>query len=243
MSDLGTTSGLFVAGTDTGVGKTIVTAGLVRLALANGRRARAIKPIETGCSVRAGVLFPEDGALLCAASGGALTLDETAPFRFSFPASPYRAAAMEGKRLKLANVVEHVRTVAAGYDLTLVEGAGGLMVPIEERLMMIDLMERLAYPVLLVARTALGTVNHTMLSVEAMKRRAIKLAGIVFSCTSTPPGPEEEFIPREVARLAGDVPFAVLPFLSSEIIGDPSAIARIMADLWPEQTLKKWLGT
>jgi dethiobiotin synthetase len=235
--------GIFVAGSDTGVGKTVVAAGLTRLARRRGLRALAVKPIETGCPVRSGELHPEDGAFLARAIDDGLTLDECAPFRFSLPASPYRAAAMEGRRLKVGDPVEHVLTVAEDADLTVVEGAGGLFVPIEDRVMMIDLIERLGYPVILVARSALGTINHTLLSLEALAKREIDTLGVILSRTSARRGPEEEFTPRDLSRLIGEIPLAVLPHLEPEKRDDPDAIADAMDAQWREQTLKRWLGT
>jgi dethiobiotin synthetase len=234
--------GLFVAGTDTGVGKTIVAAGLVRLARKAGIRAIAIKPIETGCSLRSGVLFPEDGAFLADAAEKCLSLDQCVPFRFSLPASPARAAAQERRSLEMTDVEEHVRTLAQDMDLTVVEGAGGLMVPIQGGLMMIDLIESLGFSALLVGRTRLGTVNHTLLSLAALKERGIRVAGIVLSCSTSTSGPEEEFTPADLACLVEDVPVVVLPFLGSVIPGDPERIASAMAATWPEPLLNKWIG-
>ena len=243
MSDNPQRRGIFVAGTDTGVGKTVVAAGLTRLAWEKGLRVLAVKPIETGCPIRSGELYPEDGAFLARATDGDLTLDECAPSRFSLPASPYRAAAMEGKRLKVDDLVEHVLALAEGADLTVVEGAGGLLVPIEERLMMIDLIERLGYPVILVSRSALGTMNHTLLSLEALAKREIDTLGVILSRTSSQRGPEEEFTPRDLTRLVGEIPLAVLPYLETEKREDPNAIAAAMNAQWRKQTLKRWLGT
>ena len=235
--------GLFITGTDTGVGKTVVAAGLVSLARMRGLRARALKPVETGCPVKSGMLYPEDGILLQRASGEDLTLDECVPFRFSLPASPHRAAAMEGRNLKMFDVVEHVLALAEEADLTIVEGAGGLMVPLDEKTMMVDLIERLAFPALLVARTTLGTINHTLLSLEAHRRRGIPAAGIVLSGSSSTPGQEEEYTPRDLVRLVGEVPVAVLPNLSSEVVGDPDRIAATLSSLWSEHLLERWLGS
>jgi dethiobiotin synthetase len=234
--------GLFVTGTDTGVGKTLVAAGLVRLARKAGISAIALKPIETGCQVRSGIFFPEDGAFLADAAENQLSLDECAPFRFSLPASPARAAAMEGRSLKLTDVEEHVRTLAEDADLTIVEGAGGLMVPIQGRLMMIDLAERLGFPTLLVGRTKLGTINHTLLSLSALKHRGIQVAGIVLSCDDSNTGPEEEFTVSDLARLVEDVPVVALPFLAPEVTADAEKIASVMGAAWPERLVKQWIG-
>lgn len=225
--------GLFITGTDTGVGKSVVAAGLVRLARRAGLRAAGVKPVETGCVSRSGELYPEDGAFLTAASENELTLDQVTPFRFSLPASPARAAAMEGRKLNLSALVEHVISLEDYADFLVVEGAGGLMVPIQEDLMMIDLAERIGYPVLLVGRSRLGTLNHTLLSVHALRARNIKIAGIVLSCSFPDLGPEEEFTPRDLARLAKGIPVALLPFLNAEASKNPDAIADLMESILP----------
>ena len=141
------------------------------------------------------------------------------------------------------DVVEHVLALAEDADLTIVEGAGGLMVPVDEKTLMVDLIERLAFPALLVARTTLGTINHTLLSLEALQRRSIPAAGIVLSGGSSTPGPEEEYTPRDLVRLVGEVPVAVLPNLSSEVVGDPDRIAATLSSLWSEHLLERWLGS
>lgn len=233
---------LFITGTDTGVGKSIVAAGLVRLARMKGLRGVGVKPVETGCAVREGVLFPEDGAFLQKASEHDLTLDACAPFRFSLPASPARAAAMEGRRLDIAEMEEHIRAVAETAHFTAVEGAGGLMAPIQGDLMMIDLVERLGYPVLLVARTRLGTINHTLLSLRALNQRSIAVEGIVLSQTIDSIGPEEEYTPGDLARLVKDVPLVVLPYLNGEQASEPSRIAEAIKAAWPIEIVNRWLG-
>lgn len=230
--------GLFITGTDTGVGKSVVAAGLVRLARRAGLRAAGVKPVETGCVSRSGELYPEDGAFLAAASENELTLDHVTPFRFSLPASPARAAAMEGRKLNLSALVEHVISLEDYADFLVVEGAGGLMVPIQEDLMMIDLAERIGYPVLLVGRSRLGTLNHTLLSVHALRARNIKIAGIVLSCSFPDLGPEEEFTPRDLARLAKGIPVALLPFMNAEASKNPDAVANLMESHWPKEVLK-----
>jgi len=231
--------GIFVTGTDTGVGKTIIAAGMVRLAHKAGLRCVAIKPVETGCELRSGVLYPEDGALLVRASDGDISLDECTPVRFSMPASPARAAAMEGSRIFLSDLVEHALTVAERVDLLVVEGAGGLMVPIENKLMMIDLIQRLGFPVLLVARSRLGTINHTLLSVEALRHRGIELKGIVISCSDPSRGPEEELTVRDISVLVSPIPVLMLPHLSSERVDDPDRISSAMEMTWPREAVRR----
>jgi len=233
---------IFVTGTDTGVGKTLFAAGLVRLALRRGLVVKPLKPVETGCAIRSGMLYPEDGAFLVEASENRVSLDECTPFRFSLPASPYRAAALEGKRLFASDLVEHVLAVAETADLTVVEGAGGLMAPIDDDFMMIDLIERLGFPAILVARTRLGTINHTLLSVEALDRRGIELDGIVLSQSTPDRGPEEEYTLGDVERFVGDIPVVVLPFVSADYTRDSSRIAEILSAAVPKAILDRWVG-
>jgi len=234
--------GLFVAGADTGVGKTVVAAGLLRLARDRGGAVRAVKPIETGCPRQDGILCPQDGSFLREASGGEAGIEQVVPYRFSLPASPARAALAEKRSIETVDLVDLIKAGARNADLTVVEGAGGLMVPINGDTMMIDLAQRLGYPVVLAARTRLGTVNHTLLSLEALERRSIQIAAIVLSQTSPETGPEEEFTPKDIARFAKDSPVLVLPHLDSETVGDPARISTIMAESWPEEVINLLIG-
>jgi dethiobiotin synthetase len=188
------------------------------------------------------VLWPEDGALLREAGEHALTLEECAPFRFRLPASPYRAALAEGAFIDLGRVETHIRSLALAADLVIVEGAGGLMVPVTESALMIDLMQTLAYPVILVARTSLGTVNHTLLSVEALRNRGLTVAGIVLSRNSRKVGEEEEFTPSDISRFSGDIPVLVLPHLTKKQRSRPRTIAERMRRVWPREILAEWLS-
>jgi len=220
----------------------MVASGLTRLARKHGVRALAVKPIETGCALRNGVLFPEDGTALQEAAEKELTLDECVALRFTLPASAARAAAAEGLEIDLAEIRRHVSGIAGRGDFMVVEGAGGLMVPIQGRRMMIDLIEQLGYPALLVARTRLGTINHTLLSVHALQNRGIVIAGIVLSASSPDTGPEESSTPEDLARLVDDIPVAVLPYVHPEERRDPTLVAEIMEQEIPERVWRRWVG-
>lgn len=234
--------GLFVTGTDTGVGKTLVAAALVRLAKDRGLFAVGIKPVETGCEIRDGRLHPEDGWFLWHASDGSLPLEECCPFRFSLPAAPARAAEAEGLSLSLAAMERHIRTAFENADLTVVEGAGGLMVPIEGRLMMIDLIERLGYPTILVGRTRLGTINHTLLSLAVLRERRVPVAGIVLSGAASESGPEEAYTPEDLRRLVDDIPVVVLPYLDDAARSEPGRIAYTIGTDPNRDTWYRWIG-
>mgnify|MGYP003591359476 CR=1 FL=1 len=148
-------SNIFISGTDTGVGKTLISSGLVRLARKRGINCVGIKPVETGCPIKDGMLEPIDGRILWEAGDRSFSLDECAPYRFAMPASPFRAAAMEDSNLRVSDIVEHVLAVSEDATMTVVEGAGGLMAPVEDHKMMIDIIEQLRFPTILVARISL----------------------------------------------------------------------------------------
>ncbi len=232
---------LFISGTDTGVGKTLIASGLVRLARRRGINCVGIKPVETGCPIRNGMLEPLDGMILWEAGDRVLSLDECAPFRFALPAAPFRAAAMEDSNLSVADIVEHVMAVSEDVDMSVVEGAGGLMAPVEDRKMMIDVMKDLQLPTLLVARMALGTINHTLLSLEALQKRDIAVKGIILSASKTETGPEEEYTPGDLARLVGQIPIVKFPYMGHEAVS-PDDVAVTMTANWPETFIREIIG-
>jgi dethiobiotin synthetase len=163
--------GFFVTGTDTGVGKTVVACALVRALRGRGVDAGAMKPIETGVS-EAG---PLDAIALREAAGGTDSLDDVCPQRFRLPAAPTVAAVAEGRTVDLAAVDEAFARLAARHELLVVEGAGGLLAPAADGASMADLAARLRLPLLVVARAALGTINHSL-----------EVAGLVVSHSSGP---------------------------------------------------------
>jgi dethiobiotin synthetase len=171
--------GLFVTGTDTGVGKTVITAGLVRALRARGHAVGVAKPVQSG-ALAADV--EGDAMLLKTWTGVTDPIEEIAPFCFSAPLAPVVAAALEGRTLALAEVAERVRALAAGYEEGLiVEGAGGLLVPVGEDWTIGDLARELDLPLLVVARAGLGTVNHTVLSVVAARQLGLETVGVVLN--------------------------------------------------------------
>lgn len=227
--------GIFVTGTDTGVGKSVITAGLTSLMRKRGVDCVAIKPVETGCKLLNGELFPQDGDLLWRASEKSISLDDTTPFRFSLPASPYRAAALQNSRLRISDITEHIMAIKENHDLIIVEGAGGLFAPIEAKLSFIDLMNELSFPIVLVARLKLGTINHTMLSLEALTRRNMNILNVILSKCDMEEGPEEQYTPDDLKRMIFPVPFFQFPFLGGSILENPLEISSLMEKLWTKE--------
>jgi len=166
---------LFVTGTDTDVGKTYVSAALLREGVRRGWSVLGFKPIETGC---AGVAA--DARELSVAAARVIE----PMYALEYPAAPSVAAAREGVVIELGPVVARAHELAAAHDLAIVEGAGGWRVPITETEDMAELAALLGWPVLIVARAGLGTINHTLLTVEAVARRCV-VHGVVLSVRPT----------------------------------------------------------
>jgi dethiobiotin synthetase len=170
--------GLFVTGTDTGIGKTVLSA----LLLAEMRRrkinAAPIKPVQTGCE---GNVPDLDYALSMA--GMSVSDDDyrnMAPYTYEPACSPHLAAEMAGTEIDLAEMVIAARNLASEYDFIIAEGAGGVIVPLTRHETMLDLMQALKLPVLIAARPGLGTINHTLLTIRALRSDGLEIAGVVF---------------------------------------------------------------
>jgi len=169
--------GVFVTGTDTGVGKTFVSCALARGLRARGVDIGVMKPAETGV----GAAGPLDAHTLREAACVDDALELVCPQAFAMPAAPTVAAAAEGRKVDLDAILDAAATLAARHEFLLIEGAGGLRVPLCDGLDMADFAARLGLPILLVARAALGTINHTLLSLEAAEQRGLECLGVVVS--------------------------------------------------------------
>lgn len=174
-------TGFFVTGTDTGVGKTFIACGLARILRDRGMRVGVMKPVETGCAWRADELEPSDARLLALAAGTAQSLSSVCPYRFEAPLAPDLAARQAGRRIDPAVIRDRFRTVAASHDITVVEGAGGLLVPIWERYTMADLAVDLGLPLLVVVASRLGAVSHTLLTLDHARVRGLPVSAYVLN--------------------------------------------------------------
>ena len=170
--------GYFITGTGTGVGKTFVTAALARHARSIGQRVFAFKPIETGCC-RA--QLGSDQMELVAAAGGWQAGSLAGVYRFEPPVAPSVAARATNVEILLPPILEALTTGAEQADLTLVEGAGGWRAPISDTLDMSALANACGFPILVVATATLGTLNHSLLTAEAIERNGQTIAGIILS--------------------------------------------------------------
>ncbi len=207
---------VFITGTDTGIGKTVVTASLLVAARARGINAAPMKPVQTGCTRRGRQLLAPDLEFCLSAADlnpGPQERHSMCPYRYITASSPHLAAALAGAHIQKETIRAHFRKIREIYETIFVEGAGGVLVPIDGRNTMLDLMKLLKLPVLLVARAGLGTLNHTLLSVAELRRAKLKVAGIVI-VQSTPgkQGAIEENNVRTIERLGRIPVLARLPF-------------------------------
>ena len=171
--------GIFVTGTDTGVGKTLVSAALVHGFARHGLRSAGLKPVAAGCREQQGRLLSEDVELLQAAANVQLAPAIVNPYAFAPPIAPHLAAAQTGREIVLQTVLHAVNEAAQHVDVLVVEGVGGFRVPLNAREDTADLAVMLELPVVLVVGMRLGCLSHALLTAEAIAARGLKLAGWV----------------------------------------------------------------
>ena len=170
----------FVSGIDTDIGKTVATGVLAKKLLQQGKSVITQKPVQTDCQNIADDIAVHRnimGIPMQEADKQRLTMPEI----FSYPASPHLAARLDGRALDLHKIRTATEQLAAQYEIVLVEGAGGLMVPLTENLLTIDYIQQQAYPVILVTSGRLGSINHTLLSFSALKQYGISLYSLIFN--------------------------------------------------------------
>ncbi len=192
MSGIPSRGIVFVTGTDTGVGKTWIGCGLVRALRAAGRTVIVRKPAESGCETRRGILFPADAAALRSAAASDEPLEQVCPVRLEEPLAPAVAAARAGAIIEPARIVQEIVERSADADVVVVEGAGGLLVPLWERYSYADLARDLGAAVLLVVGARLGAINQALLTLEVAAARGIAVSGLVINH----PHPSEDLATR-----------------------------------------------
>ncbi|MBZ0155251.1 MAG: dethiobiotin synthase [Alphaproteobacteria bacterium] len=216
--------GVFVTGTDTGVGKTMVSAALICGVKRGGRRVGAMKPVETGCPARGGMLLPADGAFLREMAGTDDPLELIAPSRFALPLAPMVAAEQEGTSVDLDAVMSAYRILREKYDFLVVEGAGGLLVPLRDDAasrrpspyFVCDLIKEMGLPAVVVARPSLGTINHTLLTVGHALGKGIPVLGIIINHSAPPGDTIAERTNPDVLRRLSPVPvLGIFPHTAS----------------------------
>lgn len=206
--------GIFVTGTDTGVGKTVVTAGILRWLRNQAIDAVPMKPVQTGGIPGRDRLVAPDLEFLISASGirpDGHELELMSPYIYQPACSPHLAGRMAQQYPELSKIKDCADELLKNHQALVVEGAGGVMTPINESFTMLDLMKMLAYPVVLVSRFGLGTINHTLMSLQALRTYEIRTVGVVFNHT-LPTRPEDQLI-------EDDNPGAIAQFGKVTVLG------------------------
>ncbi|SNB45597.1 dethiobiotin synthase [Geobacter sp. DSM 9736] len=213
--------GIFITGTDTGVGKTVVAAAIARMLRSRGCRVGVMKPVTSGCIEVEGKLVSEDARLLLWGAGVDESCTDAYPYLFKAPIAPSVAAEHEGARIDLSTIVNCFNRLSERFDFIIVEGAGGLMVPLAGGLLIADLVKQLDLPLLVVARPNLGTINHTFLTTFAAGQLGIDVRGIVINNYPEHPDVAEEYAPHLLASLCGAPLLGIFPHVDQP---DPYAL-------------------
>jgi dethiobiotin synthetase len=204
--------GLFITGTDTGVGKTVVAGAIADWFRRRDQRVAVLKPVATGCVRRREGLVSEDAEFLAVCADARHPLDLICPQRYLEPLAPAIAAERAKQPLDWEAVQRSIDLMSRGSDVMIVEGVGGLMVPLDAKHTVRDLARWLMLPAVVVARPGLGTINHTLLTVEALRSAGVGVAGVVINqYPAEIPGIAEESNPRAIEKW-GRVPvLAIVP--------------------------------
>jgi dethiobiotin synthetase len=218
--------GLFVVGTDTGVGKTVVTAAIARGLRSRGQAIVVCKPVATGAELHDDGYVSDDTRRLAQAAGHADYCRVT-PWTFAVPAAPPVAAREAGKKLVLANIAAHVNGLAKPRELLLLEGIGGLLCPLTEQETVADLALMLRFPLVLVARRSLGTLNHTLLTLEVARERGLRVAGVVVNETVPAQSLAEQTNVEELSKRIAAPLLAIVPYLTHPFDAEIASLAGI----------------
>jgi dethiobiotin synthetase len=207
--------GLFITGTDTNVGKTFFACGLARLLKESGYKVGVMKPAETGCDSGDGKIVPQDALALKEASDCAFPLEQICPYQFREPVAPSVAAGREGKRIDVDRLIDIYSEIAAGHDITIVEGAGGLLVPLLPSYTYADLAKLLQLPIVVVAANKLGIINHLLLTLEHAGCKGLKVLGYVLNRIESRPSLATETNRETLASLTAVPCMGEIPYFGS----------------------------
>ena len=203
--------GFFITGTDTGVGKTAVTGAMAHVLRRRGLDPGVMKPAATGCIRRGAELVAADALFLARMAGVDDALDLICPCRLELPLAPAVAAQLSGERVDLSKMEEAFRLLGSRHRVMLVEGVGGLMVPLSGAFLVEDLAVRFNLPLLVVARPDLGTINHTLLTISRARQRGLSVAGVVVNGLPGEPDAAQRTSPLVIGSLSGVKILGVIP--------------------------------
>jgi dethiobiotin synthetase len=238
------TKGVFITGTDTEVGKTLIAAGLVAALREQGIDVGVMKPLESGAPCFGSAPIPQDALTLKEIAGTNDDLDQINPYCFPAPVAPGIAAEQAGVEIDLQRIKRIYEELKGRHQCMVVEGAGGLLVPIAKGVLLPELIKLLGLPLIVVARSTLGTINHSLLTLSYCQQQGLEIAGFIISKTTPDAGPSEASNPQVIAQFS-KVPFlGTVPYLRDHagIKGNRAFLAQIFTEHIDIEGLLKRLG-
>jgi dethiobiotin synthetase len=224
--------GLFVTGTDTGVGKTLIAGAIAKILTGKGRKVGVFKPIATGCKRTWDGFVGDDSWFLASCANSDLSLSTITPIGYRTPAAPIVSTAREGLPIDFGKIAAAYKEVCQNSDITIVEGIGGVRVPLTEQFDLLDLAVEFALPVVIVARPNLGTLNHTLMTIDCVRAAELKIAGVVINgYNAVESTVAEDTAPEVIAKCSGENVLAVVPFDETVNIEKPNLGETIVASL------------
>jgi len=208
--------GFFITGTDTGVGKTVIAAALIRVLGFLGLKTGAMKPVESGCAREGKILIPSDGMLLKHMAHMQEPVTQVTPCCFESPLAPLPASDLEKKSISIAEIKKAFYRLYTHDNAVIVEGIGGLMVPLRENYFVVDLAKQMELPLVVVAKPGLGSINHTMLTVNYALKEGLKVAGIIINYSHPPENSlAEETNPQLLKQICPVPLIGIFPYLEN----------------------------
>ena len=214
-----TIRGIFITGTDTGVGKTVIAAGIAGMLKESGINAGVMKPIQSGAIKKKNRLISPDAEFLIKASGVQDKRDLITPFSARATLAPNIAFGLENKKININRIFDCFNLLSKKHDFMIVEGIGGISVPILDNYLVIDLIKDLGLPIIIVSRSNLGTINHTLLSVNLAKDKGIKILGIVINNYPNKPGICEKTNPEIISKISRVPIIGIMPQIGNVDVG------------------------
>ncbi len=236
--------GFFITGTDTGVGKTVIVAALVKGVRFLGYSVCGMKPIETGCKkskfeVQKEKLIPSDGMFLREIAGMDDSIDLVTPITFENPLAPMAASDIEGVPVDIDKIQKAYKELSKKYDVVIIEGIGGLLVPVKKDYFVLDLARDFGLSIIVVSRPDLGTLNHTMLTVNYAIKEGLNVAGIIINYTRPPKDTIDEETNPEILKQISPVPIiGIFPYLKDL---ESNTIEKAIAKNMDLEIIKKYL--
>lgn len=233
------TKGFFITGTDTGVGKTVIAVALIKALNILGLRACGMKPIETGCIKEGDVLIPSDGMFIKTVARMEENVRYVTPYCFESPLAPLPASEIESVSIDFEKILLAYKELSRLYDAVIVEGIGGLLVPIKKDYFVVHLARDLGLPLIVVSRAGLGTLNHTMLTVNYAIKEGLDVAGIIINSNQPLKETLAEDTNPDILKQISPVPLiGIVPYLRDLEI---STIERAVVKNLDLEILKRYL--